>query len=185
MTVVPTATAFAPPLGQAPGQTPGQTPGQAPGQPVPGITWRMSPHCSTRGRVPIRFIVLHADVAPVESATIRWLQDPRSRVSYHALVHRDGMVTRFVRDQDAAWACGESQWQGIHYLNRHSLSLAFANRHDFKERLTEAQRTTARRLIDAWRAAHPIEAVLTHAMISPGRKADPAQIPNFLLQDYA
>lgn len=176
MTVVPTATAFAPPL--AP-------PVDALNAPPPGITWRLSPHCSSRGRVPVRFIVLHADVAPVESATIRWLLDPRSRVSYHALVHRDGNVTRFVRDTQAAWACGESSWQGVHYLNRHSLSLAFANRHDFKERLSEAQRTTARRLIDAWRAAHPIEAVLTHAMISPGRKADPAQIPNFLLQDYA
>lgn len=152
---------------------------------APGITWRRSPHWSPRQGAAIRFIVLHADVAPRESATISWLTSPASRVSYHALVHRDGNVTRFVEDRHAAWACGESSWEGLRYLNRHSLSLAFSNRHDFKEPLTDAAKATARRLIAAWKAAYPIEAVLTHAMIAPGRKTDPAQIPNFWLHDYA
>lgn len=151
----------------------------------PTLTWRMSPHRSRRAGTPIRWIVLHADVSPRESSTVSWLLNPASKVSYHALVHRDGSVTRCVPDHEAAWACGESRWAGIAYLNRHSLSLAFANRHDFKERLTEAQRTTAQRLITAWRAAHPtIEDVLTHAMIAPGRKTDPDQAPGFLLSDY-
>lgn len=149
------------------------------------MTWRLSPHRSLRGATPIRWIVLHADVAPRESATISWLLNPASRVSYHGLVHRDGSVTRFVPDHEAAWACGESRWAGLHYLNRHSLSLAFSNRHDWKEPITAAQKTTAQRLIAAWRHAHPtIEDVLTHAMIAPGRKTDPDQAPGFLLSDY-
>jgi N-acetyl-anhydromuramyl-L-alanine amidase AmpD len=70
-------------------------------------------------------------------------------------------------------------------LNRHTLSLAFSNRHDGVERLTDAQVDAARWLIEDWRARYPtIEGVLTHAMISPGRKKDPNVIPNFYRHDY-
>jgi N-acetyl-anhydromuramyl-L-alanine amidase AmpD len=51
--------------------------------------------------------------------------------------------------------------------------------------LTDAQIDAARWLIEDWRARYPsIEGVLTHAMISPGRKKDPNLIPNFYRHDY-
>lgn len=146
--------------------------------------WVATPHQSSRRGAAIRWVVLHADVSPREASTVAWITNPASQVSYHALVHRDGTVTRFVEDHLAAWACGKSQWGGVVGLNRHSLSLAFANRHDLKEPISGAQRDTARRLIAAWQAAHPIEAVLTHAMISPNRKTDPERIPNFSIKQF-
>lgn len=146
--------------------------------------WVATPHQSSRRGAAIRWVVLHADVSPREASTVAWIANPASQVSYHALIHRDGTVTRFVEDRLAAWACGKSQWGGVVGLNRHSLSLAFANRHDSKEPLSKAQRDTARRVIAVWRAAHPIEAVLTHAMISPGRKTDPQRIPDFSISQF-
>jgi N-acetyl-anhydromuramyl-L-alanine amidase AmpD len=129
-------------------------------------------------------VVLHADVSPRESATIGWLQAPESKVSYHVLVHRDGSTTRFVPDDRAAWACGKSKWGGLVGLNRHTLSLAFSNRHDGIEPLTPEQITTAALWCDHWRTVWGVHEVLTHAMISPRRKSDPERIPNFRLEDY-
>jgi N-acetylmuramoyl-L-alanine amidase len=105
-------------------------------------------------------------------------------VSYHLLVHRDGSTTRFVPDDRAAWACGKSAYAGITGLNRHTLSLAFSNRHDGIEPLTPAQITTAALWCDHWRTIYALDLVLTHADISPGRKSDPERIPNFRLEDY-
>lgn len=166
--------------------TPANLPAESPpllGEPQ--VTrWARSPHCSARRGARIRWVVLHADVSPRESSTVDWLTHPASQVSYHALVHRDGTLTRFVPDELAAWACGVSQWQGVVGLNRHTLSLAFANRHDSVERLTAAQLGRAQALVAHWRGLHRVEDVLTHAQISPGRKTDPGRIPNFRLADF-
>lgn len=146
---------------------------------------RQSPNHSWRGNTKIKWIVLHADVSPTEEATISWITSEASKVAYHMLVHRDGSLTRFVPDDRAAWACGASEWDGIHWLNRHTLSIAFSNRHNRAEYLTTAQIASAKRQIQAWRQKYPgIDRVLTHAMISPGRKSDPERIPNFDLAEY-
>lgn len=149
------------------------------------LLYRRSPHYGSRRGAAVRWVVLHADVSPRESATLDWLCDPRSQVSYHVLIHRNGDLTRLVADDRAAWACGVSRWKGVEYLNRHSLSLAFSNRHNGEEEITAAQRATALWQLSVWRQSYPIEEILTHAMISPGRKTDPDRIPNFRLEDYA
>lgn len=140
---------------------------------------RLSPNHSARGKATIRWIVLHADASPTERATLDWICSPASKVSYHVFVHRDGRLTRCVPDDRAAWACGESEWDGVRWLNRHSLSLAFANLNNRQEYLTAAQISAAKRVIAGWRQQYQIEAVLTHAMIAPGRKTDPDRVPNF------
>lgn len=148
--------------------------------PGPEPRWHRSPHHSSRGGTPIQWIVLHADVSPAESITLDWLANPASKVSYHVLVHRTGEVTRVVPDERAAWACGKSWWQHVTGLNRHSLSLAFANRHDGREPITTAQLAAAVALCQAWMRRYPsIRAVLTHRAISPGRKTDPTRVPNW------
>jgi N-acetylmuramoyl-L-alanine amidase len=163
----------------------GTSPVGAPPAPTGGILgpdplWHRSPHHSSRRGAAIQWIVLHADMSPAESITLDWLANPASKVSYHVLVHRTGAVTRVVPDERAAWACGVSRWQQVEYLNRYSLSLAFANRHDGREPITTAQLAAAVALCQAWMRRHPtIRAVLTHRAISPGRKTDPTRVPNW------
>ena len=146
--------------------------------------WVLSPHHNDRkGR--IRLIVLHCDASPSERATLSWLANPASKVSYHALIHRDGWVSRIVPDERRAWHAGKSRWQDIADVNGASLGLAFANRHDGKEPLTSAQVDIAQAVVQYWRQRYDIDAIVGHRDVAPQRKSDPYLAPNFRLEDYA
>lgn len=148
--------------------------------------WALTPnHSARKGR--IQLIVLHCDASPRESSTINWLANPVSKASYHALIHRDGWVTRMVPDERKAWHAGRSEWNGIRDVNDISLGLSFSNRNDGQERLTDAQLDIAKAVVQYWRSRYDIEAVVTHTMVARpvGRKTDPERAPNFRLEDYA
>ncbi len=148
--------------------------------------WTLTPnHSARKGR--IRLIVLHCDASPRESSTLNWLANPVSKASYHALIHRDGWVTRLVPDERKAWHAGRSEWNGIRDVNDISLGLSFSNRNDGQERLTDAQLDIAKAVVQYWRGRYDIEAVVTHTMVARpvGRKTDPERAPNFRLEDYA
>src|SRR5690606_23050181 len=51
-------------------------------------------HKGSRGLFVPSMVVIHADAGKTEAGTISWILDPRSRVSYHYLVGRDGTVYR-------------------------------------------------------------------------------------------
>ncbi len=156
---------------------------------------RPSPNHNARSH-PIRCIVLHADGSPKESATLDWVSRPESKVAYHVLIARDGTCYRIVPDERRAWGVGYAAWRGVKDVNSVSLSLAFSNRDDGKERLTDAQIAAAKPIIAAWRAKWAIEEVTTHKIVSrfqdgrelhdgQRRKNDPEMAPNFVLSDYA
>ncbi len=138
----------------------------------------------------IRWIVLHADASPSEPGTIGWILNPRSEVSYHRYIRRDGRTIRFVPDHRSAWACGrpgKSAWGGVNGINSWTLNLAFANRNDHTEPLTQAQIDTAHGIIREWKMRHAdIEDLITHAMSATpaGRKHDPEWAPNFRLENF-
>jgi N-acetylmuramoyl-L-alanine amidase len=146
--------------------------------------WVLSPNHNDR-KSRIQLIVLHCDASPRESATLSWLANPASKVSYHALIHRDGWVTRIVPDDRRAWHAGKSKWQDIADVNGASLGLAFANRHDGREPLTSAQVDIAQAVVQYWRQRYDITAVVGHRDVAPQRKSDPYLAPNFRLEDYA
>lgn len=145
---------------------------------------------------PIRCIVLHADGSPSERATLDWIANPKSEVSYHVLVRRDGTEVRIVADEERAWAVGYSAWRGVRDVNGCSLSVAFANRNDGKEFLTPAQVATVKQIVARWRARWRIEDVTTHQIVArfkdgaelhngQRRKHDPESAPNFSLAEFA
>lgn len=146
---------------------------------------RPSPNNSARSH-PIRLCVLHCDASPRESATLSWCANPKSKVSYHVLVGRDGTCYRLVDDTRRAWAVGVSAWRGVTDVNGVSLSLAFSNRNDGKELLTPAQVISAKEVVANWRQKWLIEDVTTHAVVARpiGRKSDPEKAPNFRIEDY-
>ena len=146
--------------------------------------WVLSPNHNDR-KSRIRLIVLHCDASPREEATLSWLANPASKVSYHALIHSDGWVSRIVPDDRRAWHAGKSRWQDITDVNSASLGLAFANRHDGKEPLTSAQVDIAQAVVQYWRQRYDIDAIVGHRDVAPQRKTDPYLAPNFRLEDYA
>ncbi len=146
---------------------------------------RPSPNHNARLH-PIRLVVLHNDGSPNERATLSWCASQKSQVSYHVLVGRDGTCYRLVPDTRRAWAVGVSAWQGVTDVNGVSLSLAFSNRNDGKEPLTEAQMVAAKQVIADWKATWQVEDVTTHKIVARpvGRKHDPEAAPNFRLEDF-
>jgi N-acetylmuramoyl-L-alanine amidase len=143
-----------------------------------------SPNHSDRRGNDVELIVLHCDASPNERGTISWIQSAESKVSYHALIGRDGTIYTFVPYDRMAWHAGKSEYQGRKHCNLYSVGLSFANRNNGKEALTPAQIDGMKALVaDIRRRYGPIP-VTTHTAIAPGRKTDPENAPGFRLEDY-
>lgn len=137
------------------------------------INWRPSPHHSPRTKA-ISAIVLHSDASKSAAATIGWLQQPESKVSYHYLVGRTGSIYQFVRDADEAWHAGVSVLDGEANCNDFSLGLAFSNENN-GEPYTPAALAVMAELCGVLMEKYgiPRSRVTTHALVAPGRKTDP------------
>jgi N-acetylmuramoyl-L-alanine amidase len=142
------------------------------------------PHHNSRGPLRVQVIVLHADASPNETGTVSWLMHPTSKVSYHALIGRKGVIYRCVPPSRRAWHAGVARWEKQAEVNGISLGLAFSNKNDGVEPLTEAQIAAAKQVLAEWRSVFGNLPVTTHALVAPGRKTDP-NAPNFRLDDYA
>jgi N-acetylmuramoyl-L-alanine amidase len=134
-------------------------------------TVRQSPNVG--GKIAPKFIILH-HTSGNYVGSVSWCLNPKSKVSYHYIIDpRDGSRTQLVWDTRRAWHAGKSQWAGLSNLNSHSIGIAF-------DRDTNT-RTPSPAEIDS--CAHKClylmekfgikaDGILTHAMISPGRKND-------------
>ena len=143
-----------------------------------------SPNFNNRKQAP-RIIVLHATAGKTDAGDVSWVQSPKSKVSYHAIIGRDGSLYTLVEPKHRAWHAGVSAWKGVTDVNGISLGLAWANRHDGTEPLTAAQIQTAKAVIQMWLKQYPkLEAIVTHKDIAPGRKTDPELCPNFFKPDW-
>lgn len=143
-----------------------------------------SPNHNTRGAQTVKVIVLHADASPTEKGCLSWLQSSESKVSYHALVGRDGKIYTVVPYDRRAWHAGKAVWNGEKDVNGVSVGLCFSNKNDGQEPLTDAQRKAMRTLIADVRRKYGHLPVTTHARVSPGRKTDPEHVPGFALEDF-
>lgn len=93
------------------------------------------------------------------------------RVSSHFVVDRAGVVTQFVSCLDRAWHAGASSFRGRGGCNDWSIGIELEGS-DF-ESYADAQYAALNRLLAVLAAAYPIEDVVGHSDIAPGRKTDP------------
>lgn len=93
------------------------------------------------------------------------------RVSSHFLIRRDGELIQFVACSRRAWHAGVSAWSGRERCNDFSIGIELegSDRRPFEE----AQYVTLDSLLGELRNRYPIEAVVGHSDIAPGRKTDP------------
>ncbi len=143
-----------------------------------------SPHHKARTQKPT-IIVLHASAGKSDAGDLSWIVSPKSGVSYHYLVGRDGEVYELVSPDRIAYHAGVSEWKGVKHCNAYSIGVAWANRHDRVEPLTAAQLTAMRDLLNHLCERYPsIGEIVTHAQVAPGRKRDPLDIPNYFGPDW-
>jgi AmpD protein len=92
-------------------------------------------------------------------------------VSSHFFVRRDGELIQFVPCARRAWHAGASRWNGRERCNDFSVGIELEGS-DFVP-FRDAQYDTLTRLTRELMAHYPIEAVVGHSDIAPGRKTDP------------
>ena len=93
------------------------------------------------------------------------------RVSAHFVIRRDGGLQQFVPCASRAWHAGISSWRGRERCNDFSIGIELEGSDE--EAFTTAQYTTLNALIRLLASHYPIEDVVGHSDIAPGRKTDP------------
>ena len=93
------------------------------------------------------------------------------RVSSHFFIRRDGELIQFVPCALRAWHAGASRWRGRERCNDFSIGIELEGS-DFVP-FRDAQYAQLVQLTRALRARHPIQDIVGHSDIAPGRKTDP------------
>lgn len=93
------------------------------------------------------------------------------KVSSHFLIRRDGTIIQFVSCADRAWHAGVSQWKGRERCNDFSIGVELEGCDD--QVFTNEQYENINSLLKKLCSYFPIEAVVGHSDIAPGRKTDP------------
>jgi len=93
------------------------------------------------------------------------------KVSAHFLIRRDGHLIQFVSCLRRAWHAGQSLWQGRERCNDFSVGIELEGSDD--ECFTDAQYAKLQGLLTDLKSVYPINSVVGHSDIAPGRKTDP------------
>ena len=78
-------------------------------------------------RIRPRLAVIHYTASLDANSAIRTLTNPRSRVSAHLVVDRDGEITQLADFDRRCWHAGPSAWNGWTDLNSHSIGIELVN----------------------------------------------------------
>jgi AmpD protein len=93
------------------------------------------------------------------------------RVSAHFLIRRDGCMLQFVSCDQRAWHAGRSAWRGREDCNQFSVGIELEGIEG--STFEPVQYSRLARLLRALAARYPIEEVVGHEDVAPGRKFDP------------
>ena len=93
------------------------------------------------------------------------------RVSAHFFIRRDGELIQFVSADERAWHAGVSCWDGRERCNDFSIGIELEGCDTQPFELPQYARLAE--LLAILRSAYPIEVVVGHSDIAPGRKTDP------------
>lgn len=136
-----------------------------------------SPNYSAHREIRPEGVVFHHTCGTWEGDT-SWICDPKSQVSYHCIINRDGTRRIFVADHHRAWHAGVSSWRGRSDCNSWLLGCAFSGDtypdRKFGHRLTDDEIASALDwLAERWsRWGFTLANIVDHRQVSPGRKDD-------------
>jgi AmpD protein len=92
-------------------------------------------------------------------------------VSSHFVIRRDGELVQFVSVLDRAWHAGRSSWCGRDNCNDYSIGIELEGLEG--ETFEDAQYDTLAHLLRTLNTHWPLNQVVGHEHIAPGRKQDP------------
>ena len=132
-----------------------------------------------RSKKKIKFIIIHYTGMKTESSAIKRLQDPKSKVSSHFYIKKNGTILNLVPDLYEAWHAGASNWKNFKSLNKYSIGVELTNpghQHGYKN-FTKKQIFSLKKLLNYLLKKYKIskKCILGHSDISPSRKKDPGE----------
>ena len=127
----------------------------------------------------IKFIIIHYTGMRKESEAIKRLQDPKSKVSSHYVIKKNGEILNLVPDLYEAWHAGVSSWKHFQSLNKNSIGIEITNpghQHGYKNFFSK-QIFSLKKLLNFLIKRYKIKknCILGHSDISPNRKKDPGE----------
>jgi N-acetyl-anhydromuramyl-L-alanine amidase AmpD len=138
---------------------------------APSPNWNARP-----SGVRIDCIVLHCTADTNTKASVNWCQSPKSKVSYHQIIDRDGTVYSLVDLHKRAWHAGVSSFNGRGDCNDYAIGISFGN-NNAGEVYPEVQLAVGAAVVAGCMKGFPeitLDRITTHAAVAPGRKTDPA-----------
>ena len=136
-----------------------------------------SPNHGARLLGPPDMIVIHYTGMDSCAAARARLCDPAAEVSAHYLIDLDGAVEQLVDEARRAWHAGVSDWRGETDVNSRSIGIEMVNRghgpdyHPFPEPQMAALEALIGDIRARWTI--PLENIVGHEDVAPGRKIDP------------
>ena len=84
------------------------------------VTSNYSPNFNLNKRLKkkIKFVIIHYTGMKTESAAIKKLQDPKSKVSSHFYIKKNGNILVLVPELYEAWHAGISQWKNYNLIKQ-------------------------------------------------------------------
>lgn len=123
-------------------------------------------------------LVLHDTGGKTAEGALAWFRDPASQVSSHYLIDKDGTIYRCVPEEERAWHAGHSELFGRPDVNSFSLGIELVDDSDVDAYPAAQLGTLIDLLVDLCRRYRiPLNRVVGHQHIAPGRKGDPG--PDF------
>ena len=127
----------------------------------------------------IRYLIIHYTGMQSGRVSMKKLKSPKSKVSCHYFIERNGDVYRMVNDNRIAWHAGKSKWMNINNLNKYSIGIEIQNKgHSIRyQNFPKKQIFSLIKLIKILIKKYKIKKknVLGHSDIAPLRKSDPGE----------
>ncbi|RUM78614.1 MAG: 1,6-anhydro-N-acetylmuramyl-L-alanine amidase AmpD [Candidatus Thioglobus sp.] len=99
------------------------------------------------------------------------------QVSAHLLIKRDGSIIQFIPFDKRAWHAGESSFNGQDNCNDFSIGIELEGTDNLNYEAVQYQslKTTLKQL----KNYYPVQNIVGHSDIAPGRKTDPGEAFNW------
>lgn len=119
------------------------------------------------------YVIIHHTAQNSCDQTLKTFTLPRTSVSAHYVICKDGTIYHMLNDYLRAWHAGVSRWGNNTDINSSSIGIEIDN--NGFEQFTEAQLASLLKVLGALKRAYAIPAAnfIGHADIAPTRKNDP------------
>lgn len=119
------------------------------------------------------YVIIHHTAQNSCDETYRTFTLPRTQVSAHYVICKDGYVQHMLNDYLRAWHAGSGKWGNLTDVNSASIGIEIDN--NGFETFTAPQLNSLLRLLDTLKTKYAIPAAnfIGHADIAPTRKVDP------------